>query len=1094
MRWLPSEVGDTDSPQRIIPGLLIATLLLALAAGCASGATLVQVLTPTDSGYAVGRPDSTWQVVCGGDTLSPENDYRIEDGLLMLADATACDDTLKLVRTSLPWSGPQRYFLHELVSDRLPQMDAPPVEPHLIRESTPSSFKVSGTKTFSADISDRRQADLSQGLALTLSGDIGHGIIVRGSFSDRGLRDDRLITRRFSELDNVYLEVESEKLSGRFGSYTLVQDRFAYLALSRQVQGLSLNYHDAGYEVSTTLSLPPGNFVSNSLEVREGDYGPYQLTGASGELGIAVVEHSEQVWLNGRLLERGRDADYYVDYLQGELFFTGRRNPDAGDRLRVDFEYQKREYRRTLLTGAVERSIGNDKAQVGVGLLSLVAAPDDPLDFTLSATDREALAAAGDNPDAAEVSGAQFVGSGVGDYVQQIDSVYGEVFTYVGDSLGDYRVSFGKVDAGDYIYLGAGQYQFVGPGRGQYLPRKSLPLPEAAQLVSVSGELQLADNLRLRQETALSLYDRNRLSELDDQDNNKVATQLQLDFGSAAQAFSGKLSAELLPGGFFQTSRLESVEESYLWQRRTETRGDRQRYIASARSRFTEHDNVRWEAGYTKEVGGFESLRAANETTIDFEQTQLRWSLNLADASDTLGSSSLFEITPELKSRTLPVLLSLSGHYDLRRQELLSTGETSQSRRELGGALSCGGATFGLRQRENWSKEKTWQMDSRKRSLSFEMRRALGSRGRLTFVGHANWLDQVGLARETYQTGSLDLDSPRLLGLLAVDARLRLSRRGRSESRETYLKVDEGDGDYILEDSIYVADPRGDYIRVTEQVGAVSQKIDAEKQIRLELALDHLRFGALTHGSSLRYEISSQEIGAVDRKFQSAWLLPPQRFFDDPTFSRRRQSWRLRRHEGGIGLTAELQYENQHNENRLDIARPSEDKSERGSLLLSQRVLGRNVAELLLNTLQSEEWENEQRLLKFNDRSAVLSYRIFIANWEAESRIAIGRQREDSLDLSLTMVRLTQEVAYKLEGLGRIDASAFLMQVESDTSLVLPRQLADGFPLGTNLGGRLRVDFQVARNFSLKVSATGELRDGEDNRYYLRSELVSRFE
>ncbi|MFH2055891.1 MAG: hypothetical protein ABIJ61_08030 [bacterium] len=1063
-------------------------------AKAASGPTISRILVPNDSGYFVGELDEEWLLLCGADTLTPGQDYEVRDGSLHLVDSTTCCDTLRLLR-HLPLSTtPQRYFLHELVTERSPVTRDLPVESQPIKENTPSSFQVSGTKTFSADLSDRRQAGLSQGLALTLSGDIGHGIIVRGSFSDQGLRDDRLVTRRFSELDNVYLEVESEHLSGRFGSYKLVQNRFNYLQLNRQVQGLSLQYQDAGYQVATTLSLPPGNFVSNSLVVREGDYGPYLLTGANGDLGVAVVEHSERVWLNGRLLERGRDQDYYVDYLQGELFFTGRRNPNEGDRLRIDFEYQQREYRKTLMTGAVEREMADGDAQLGVGLLSLTAAPDDPLDFSLSATDRAALAAAGDNPAAAEVPGAQFVGNGAGDYLREIDSLYGELFTYVGDSLGDYRVSFSKVESGDYIYLGGGQYQFVGSGLGQYLPIKSLPLPEAAQLVSLRGELQLASGLRLRQETALSLYDRNRLSALDDGDNDKVAAQLHLDFGKASQALSGTLSAELLPGGFFRTSRLEAVEEDYLWQRRVETQGDRQRYLVAADSRLTPRDKSHWEAGYTKEVDGFTSARGSNETSIELPSTRLHWNLNLADAEDTLGTSSLVEIQPEVTSTWLPVRTTLSGLYDLRHQRDASGTEYSQSRRELGGSLSYAGISFGARQRENWSSDSLWRMESRKRSLSMEIARALGQRGRLTFVGHANWLDQSAAPRESYQTGSLDLDWPRLAELLSINTRLRLSRRGRSESRETYLKVDEGDGDYILEDSIYVADPRGDYIRVTEQVGAVSQKVEAEKQVKLELALERFGLGVLTRGSSLRYEINSQEIGAVDTRFQTGWLLPPESYFTEPTFSRRRQSYRLRRYERTLGLTVDLEYQRHHNLNLLDIARPSEENGEQGSLLLSQRVGARNVAELQLAAQRSEDWENNRRLLKIESMKAGLSYRIFFSNWEAETGLEIGHESEDSLHLSLLTYRVSQEIAYKVQGLGRVDATAFLYQVQSDTLRNLPRQLADGFPIGTNLGARLRADFQIAGNFSLKISATGELRDGEDNRYYLRSELTSRFE
>jgi hypothetical protein len=356
MSWLPSEERSRRP--------LLLTLFLALAfqsiplqsASPEPCPAISRILIPADSGYYVGNPSEPWLLVCGGDTLLRGDDFQYSNGIVRLVDGQ-CRDTLRLLLPESPRQEQRRYYLHELITERSPtQATAQEPQEVVATARVGGNLKVAGTKTFAADLSDRRQAALSQGLALTLSGDLGYGITVRGSFSDRGLRDNRLVTRRFSELENVYLEVESASLRGRFGSFDLVKRRFHFLQLSRQVQGLEVQYRDSNYTVETTLSLPPGNFTSNSFALNEGDYGPYFLNGPAGELGIAVVEHSETVWLNGRKLERGRDEDYYLDYLQGELIFTGRRNVDAGDRVRVDFEYQKREYRKTLLTGAVELS------------------------------------------------------------------------------------------------------------------------------------------------------------------------------------------------------------------------------------------------------------------------------------------------------------------------------------------------------------------------------------------------------------------------------------------------------------------------------------------------------------------------------------------------------------------------------------------------------------------------------------------------------------------------------------------------------------------------------------------------------------------
>ena len=69
-----------------------------------------------------------------------------------------------------------------------------------------------------------------------------------------------MVTKRFSELDNVYLEVESRRLSGVFGSYQFKEDRFRYLNMSRSVQGLGVKYRTGRGTVESSVSVPPGNF------------------------------------------------------------------------------------------------------------------------------------------------------------------------------------------------------------------------------------------------------------------------------------------------------------------------------------------------------------------------------------------------------------------------------------------------------------------------------------------------------------------------------------------------------------------------------------------------------------------------------------------------------------------------------------------------------------------------------------------------------------------------------------------------------------------------------------------------------------------
>ncbi|TFH55270.1 MAG: hypothetical protein E4G91_10980, partial [Candidatus Zixiibacteriota bacterium] len=333
---------------------------------------------------AVG--DSAFFLICGKDTLQRGRDFVVSDSVITFLAAGPDCDTVQVVRWRDYDLVGRRFALHEFKSSsggEVPDLAAPSQTTPAELPTTSANLKVSGTKSFFADVSENGRTNLSQGLALTLAGDIGNGVVVKGSFSDRGLRDSRMVTKRFSELDNVYLEVESRRLSGVFGSYQFKEDRFRYLNMSRNVQGLGVKYRTGRGTVESSVSVPPGNFSEYTFATTDGFYGPYRLQGKNGESGIAVIENSETVWLNGAKLIRGRDRDYYFDYLRGELYFTGRAAIDNQDRVRVDFEYQRLEYRKTLVTGAITDTLSGDKVQLSIGYAGLLSSKNDPLDFAL---------------------------------------------------------------------------------------------------------------------------------------------------------------------------------------------------------------------------------------------------------------------------------------------------------------------------------------------------------------------------------------------------------------------------------------------------------------------------------------------------------------------------------------------------------------------------------------------------------------------------------------------------------------------------------------------------------------------------------------
>jgi hypothetical protein len=594
----------------------------------------------------------------------------------------------------------------------------------------------------------------------------------------------------------------------------------------------------------------------------------------------------------------------------------------------------------------------------------------------------------------------------------------------------------------------------------------------------------------------LSVYDRNRFSSIGDGENTKAAGFLGLAYGSDSQHIKGNASAEYLPAGFARMGRLDNVDENYLWQRQSQQLSDRQRFLGDLSVSMGGHDRSRVEVGYTSEKDGFESKRVGFSTQL----TQVAHStfgidFNLSSAKERPGSNRLVELKPAYRLTLNPVALTLIGDYDNRKVELYGSGTTYNSKREGEIGLEYAGFSAIARQRENWQKQSSWNRLDSKQALIFAADRTMGGRGKVNFNATLNRFTDSEDHRTTYQTGMLNLDVPQFVKVLDVSADMRLNRRGASQTNRTYLKVAEGQGDYVLIDSVYVAQAHGDYIVVTEQVGTLTPSIEAEKRVQIEADLEKFAKSAITNGTTARYETSLHEIGNDENRFAARWLVPPLTYLaDSARFRERHDEYRLRRYDRTIGLRSELSFVNRRESNLLDVSRPQKRKSEQIRLLLNQRVGDRDFVELI----GSRENLFDQQLgfyaLTIRTNSLKMSGTHVRGRWEVGATVELGREKADSLSLRVTTLRVTPKVNYNLSSKGRVETSVFVLHVaEADRRTIL-RQMADGFPVGTHLGGTILVDVSFADNFSFRLTGQGEIREREKDRYFLRTELLSRFQ
>ena len=277
---------------------------------------------------------------------------------------------------------------------------------------------------------------------------------------------------------------------------------------------------------STTVAggVAKGKFASIDVTPIENVQGPYRLRGPNGEQFIIVLANSERVYLDGRLMTRGFDNDYIIDYNQSEVTFSPQHLITNNSRIKIDFEYSDFNYARSLYSASHYQQVG--RLALHGNFYREADNPDNSPNLVLSEDDRTALRNLSENVAQASVAGGtatSFDRQQV-QYTRDVRTVGGqqvEVYTYLTDSLRQaYNVRFTDVGQGNgdyHLSVANGSangrvYEYVGPQLGNYQSIRLLPAPLQKQLFSAGASYQVDSTSTVFVDLASSELDLNRFS------------------------------------------------------------------------------------------------------------------------------------------------------------------------------------------------------------------------------------------------------------------------------------------------------------------------------------------------------------------------------------------------------------------------------------------------------------------------------------------------------------------------------------------------------------------------------------------------------
>jgi len=682
------------------------------------------------------------------------------------------------------------------------------------------TIKLSGAKTFRYSAQSSGSAEFGQSLDLSVDGELSDGVELSGSISDRGFDPSYgTLNSQISELDKLNLVLKSKRLLAQVGDIS-ISDR-QYQSGSKSITGTSFALTYPDWHAGATAARPKGTFTTQKFIGQNGFQGPYQLGANSGA--SPVVPGSETVWLDGRRLERGSNKDYVFDYPLGRITFTVTTVIDSRSRVEVDFEPQATNYRKELVAGESGVSLHDSSYFLSVSALREGDDKERPLIGNFSETEQDLLAESGDFSTTRSGVAADTNGS----YILFVDSLPDSVYQYVGKTNGDIAVTFSFVgqSQGSYQFLGDDRFNFVGLGRGEYLPVVILPRAERlTQYRSLAGwRTELIGTVTA--DIRSSSEDRNLWSTHDDENNDGLYYALELDrpWKWNGQKNSVTMRRRSRESAFRTRERIDNVDfdRSFFLPANYQTQTAELLHDFSA-SLFPHSAieikpyfaDIDYDRSFRSRTGGLDGKWMLSDR-LNVDAGGLWLLSKLADS----GSERFGRVNGYYAGSALGLhrTIKLNSRYehDRRVQNYLQSDEGARfDRAEISLGNTSGQMSYEKFIEDSLPSAATWYRSLERDRISLKGERKFGNLG-YELATTYQWAKRSQSDEENFLARTA-LRYDNSARRLRVHGSYLVSDERRNARGIGYLEVQSGQGQYTLDDRKYIPDPIGNFIQVEE--------------------------------------------------------------------------------------------------------------------------------------------------------------------------------------------------------------------------------------------------------------------------------------
>jgi hypothetical protein len=521
-----------------------------------------------------------------------------------------------------------------LFSQELKHKDLDRIKPDLFARNNPFSYDLepksddifrmdglnkSGSISRGISFGNNQDVVVNSNLNLQLSGHLSNNVDILMAATDNNIpiQPDGN-TQQLQEFDKVFIQLSNENSRLIAGDFQLGRPQSYFMNFNKKAQGVSFataqrthtSRKDTSlqglYQGSLSAAVSRGKFARNQIQGVESNQGPYRLRGADNENFIIVLSGTEKVYIDGRLMVRGQENDYVINYNTSEITFTARQLITKDKRIIVEFQYSDKNYARSLIHFGNDYQI--DKTRLHLNVYSEQDSKNQPLQQELSDDQRRLLSSIGDTLTLAVIPSFDSVAFTNSEVLYAMRDTtagsysYNDVFVYsTSADSAHYRVTFSNVGLGNGNYRQISSsangkvFEWIIPDtisgrpRGSYEPVLQLVTPRKKQMVTAAIEQQLGKYSRLSVEGAVSNNDINTFSSADSRDDIGYAGKLNFDnafpLRNAADTTStlllvSNVNYEYVHRYFSPVERYRSIEFERDWNRTILSQGDQ--HIAGA--------------------------------------------------------------------------------------------------------------------------------------------------------------------------------------------------------------------------------------------------------------------------------------------------------------------------------------------------------------------------------------------------------------------------------------------------------------------------------------------------------------------------------